>query len=329
MTRTNPSSRYAKAPIEQSVLFGQSSRKRLAQLIDWSDRVGALEAFARRSDNYQPYAKKKPNGKVRMIEPPQPTMMRLHSHVFGMLSKIQTPPYLHSGVKGKSYLTNAAQHAGVHGATITMDLEEFYVSTKWGHIYRFFHKDLRCSPDFSALLARICCFENHLPTGSPASQLLAFFAHRKMFEEVNQFVTSRGGVFTVYVDDLTITMVCGGHRDAEAVSKIVARHGLRINVKKTHVYGTRDAKAVTGHILHPNGVRASHAKHMGLKLLRDQANASDATQKVYAKLVGVLEHIATIDPHLSPSLRSEARGWRRLASAGTVAPLTASRPSEP
>lgn len=285
------------------------------ELLGWNGNLNSLELFAKRDDNYRPFTKKKPGGKARMIEPPKPALMKLHERLFAFLRDIETPAYLHSGVRKKSYFTNAHAHAAALGATITMDLAEFYSSTKWGHLFRFFHEDLKCSRDLSALVARLCCYDGHLPTGSPVSQSLAFFAHRRMFEEINLLVTARNGVFTVYVDDLTITMRCASHSDVETIRGIVERHGLSINVAKTHVYRARSAKAVTGLMLVSHDMRASHGKHQKLQLLRSQCHGPDTSPELLKKLVGTLEHVALLDARLAANLRAEAKGLRRLASA--------------
>ncbi len=301
-------------PIEHCKLYGQSSRKRLIALLGWNGDVASLERFANRDDNYQPFRKKKPGGKSRMVEPPKPGLKKLHEKLFRCIRDIRTPAYLHSGVRKRSYPTNAKAHVAANDATIAMDLSNFYSDTKWGHLFRFFREDLKCSPDFSGLLARLCCYQGHLPTGSPISQVLAFFAHQRMFDEIEQLVAKRGGVFTVYVDDLTITMRCASHSDVETVRSIVERHGMSINAGKTHVYRARSAKTITGAILLNRGMRAAHVKHRKLQSLRAECGGSDVSPELLGKLVGTLEHVALLDERLAPKLRAEARGLRRVAS---------------
>lgn len=300
---------------DSSRLFSVLSRKQLARQIGWHGSVTELEQFVRRGDNYRPYPKKKPNGKIRMIEPPKLAMMELHRTIFQQISSITPPSYLHSGVKGRSYQSNARAHEHAPGATITMDLESFYTSTKWGHVFRFFRRDLGCSPDVAGLLASICSFEKHLPTGSPVSQTLAFWAHRDMFEEINQFVVARGGVLTVYVDDLTITMECASAGDATTVRHIIERHGLAVNGQKTRVYRARDRKQITGHVIHHASVSAPNRKHSDLKALRLLCGSAAGTDSDRRTLVGKLEHIAQLDIRISSHLRAEAKGLRRSLAA--------------
>lgn len=67
-----------------------------------------------------------------------------------------------------------------------------------------FCKKLLTSPDVAKLLSDITTL-NYIPTGSPSSQILAYFAYEEMF--INMFNVSQefNCKMTLYVDDLTFS----------------------------------------------------------------------------------------------------------------------------
>ena len=46
---------------------------------------------------------------------------------------------------------------------------------------------MKCRRDVAGLLADMLTFEAHLPTGSAASPIIAFYAFKPMFDEIEQF----------------------------------------------------------------------------------------------------------------------------------------------
>ena len=70
-------------------------------------------------------------------------------------------------------------------------------------MYQFLQK-LLTSPDVAKLLSDITTL-NYIPTGSPSSQILAYFAYEEMF--INMFNVSQefNCKMTLYVDDLTFS----------------------------------------------------------------------------------------------------------------------------
>ena len=102
--------------------------------------------------------------------------------------------------KEKSYLDNAHYHIGAQ-YVCTTDIRSFYNNCSRDRVYQFLQK-LLTSPDVAKLLSDITTL-NYIPTGSPSSQILAYFAYEEMF--INMFNVSQefNCKMTLYVDDLT------------------------------------------------------------------------------------------------------------------------------
>jgi hypothetical protein len=138
------------------------------------------------------------------VEAPQGELKRIHIRLFKLLSRIKTPEYLHSGIKGRSYLTNATAHVGA-GGLVKFDISSFYPSTTHRQVFIGCVREFKCSGDVGQLIADLCTYDGHLPTGSAVSMLLAFYAHKQIFDQAYERARAQGRVFTVYVDDVALS----------------------------------------------------------------------------------------------------------------------------
>ncbi len=88
-----------------------------------------------------------PIGKLRVI----------HDKLQKFLSRIETPEYLFSGVKGRSSVGNAERHIDCR-YMITMDITKFYNSTQKSNVRKMFNNVFRCEGDIAYLLTELVCF---------------------------------------------------------------------------------------------------------------------------------------------------------------------------
>lgn len=227
-------------PLNQSPLYKMKSKRKLASVL--LSKVPSLQALANRKENYRSFEVTYA-GKKRAVELPRPPLARLHRRVFEMLDCIEKPDYLHSGRKHRSYITNAQVHVG-SVPLVKLDIRKFYASVTSAHVFRFFHDVLECSPDVAGLLAKLCMSNGHLPIGSSASQLLAFFSAKPMFDELHQHSLENGVRDSYYVDDLTWSGTNATPRFLWDAKKIVHRHGFKYHGDR--VYTAHQRKLVTG-----------------------------------------------------------------------------------
>lgn len=62
-----------------------------------------------------------------------------------------------------------------------------------------------CERDVAALITRISTYQGHLPTGSPASPVLAFYANTNLFSDIDDVTRANNVKWTCYVDDLSFS----------------------------------------------------------------------------------------------------------------------------
>ncbi|TDT92233.1 reverse transcriptase family protein [Pseudodesulfovibrio indicus] len=239
----------SKYSLSQSPLFKLKSKKKLADLLGQS--LGDLQSLAKSNDNYNVYTLS-PKSKLdhpyflrkeRQVQEVRPHLKNVHERILNLLKRVQTPDYLHSATKGKSYRSNAEAHLS-KDVIYTVDIKSFYESVTFGRIYHFFHSTLKCSPDISHLLTRLCAYKRNLPTGSCISPLLSFWTNVTMFQELDLFSKTNGLTMTLYVDDLTFSGTDLPKKTCFKIDKIIASYGYKPH--KQQLYINKKAKIVTG-----------------------------------------------------------------------------------
>lgn len=245
--------------LDQCPLYKLASRRRLAQDVFNVD-LPFLEHLAANGGNFRVFTLKQ-GEKDRQVEVPKVVLERIHRRLFNLLERIEKPDYLHSGVRGRSYISNAKVHIGAV-PLVKLDLKKFYPSVDGARVFRFFTGTMSCSPDVAALLTRLCTFENHVPTGSCVSQLLAFYAAKPLFDELHDLAVGAGVRDSCYVDDLTWS----GHGATPAflwaAKQVVNRHGFAHH--KDRCFAAGDRKLVTGVMLDGDRIAVLPSKEFDL-----------------------------------------------------------------
>lgn len=283
-----------KYPIDQSPLFRVGSKKKLAEILGLPlSRILALK------DPVTQYRErhKQVKNKLRIIHLPLADRMKVHRRIFSLLVRISPPSYLHSGIKERSFKTNAAAHQQCK-ELLKLDLKNFYPSTTLLDVKNCFTHIFKCPNDVAELLARLCCYENQVPVGSPVSQVIAFFAHKNLFDDLHSIAEKEGVTFTCYVDDLTFS---GLH-----IPKGLA-HKLHQRIEKTNLawhkqrlFRSSEAKEVTGVIITPNNcLKIPNKKHQRIATLIRELHASSSLEDYAEKLRrldGLLGYRNYVDP---------------------------------
>ena len=278
-----------------SHLHGLTSHSRLVDILHWAGTTGQLRAFACRPDNYNKYIDKKNPGKDRLIEAPAARLKAFQSRLLDLLSRIELPEYLHSARPGYSYLSNSVAHCDAQGCTITMDIDSFYQSVTVDRVAHFFEKWLKCSSDLSKTLAHLLCCDGHLATGSPASPLVSFWAYRDMFDAISNRARARGGLFTLYIDDMGITGEGFGHTDVAWVGRLLRSSGLTLKETKTRVFRADAAKLITGRACRNGVSRAPNKQHRKMRDAKALLELNPNDPALRASVAGLTRHLALLD----------------------------------
>lgn len=290
-----------KYALDQSQLYLRASRRRLAHEVFQLELAYVEKLAANGDENFRVFDVVQ-GDKKRQVEVPKPILERLHRRLFALLARIEKPSYLHSGVKGLSYITNAKVHCG-QVPLVKLDLKRFYPSIGSARVYRYFHDTMRCSPDVAGLLTRLTTYGGHLPTGSCVSQLLAYFAARPMFDELHRFATDRGVRFSVYVDDLTFSGEGASPSFLWEVKQVIHSHGFGYH--KERCYAANDQKVVTGVMIDGDRVAVLPSREYEMWRQMRALGSGDLEQRRAAinSLIGTVVAAGQIEERLLTRLR--------------------------
>lgn len=226
-----------------SPFYRLKARRRLAALLEVS--LQDIQALSSRDDLYERgwkhkkeknlWLKEMPSPEIasdyRAIDIPDPKLKKIQSRIATLLGRITPPDWLFSPVKGRSYVDNAAVHAGSRAFWL-LDIADYFPSCTASSVAHFFHKKLECSPDVTAILVHITTWMKCLPQGSPCSPILAYFSNLDMWKSIEQLVVDGGLKHSVYADDITISGPIIPKEIIWNIKRVVHRHGLKIKAEK-------------------------------------------------------------------------------------------------
>jgi RNA-directed DNA polymerase len=286
-------------PLSDCWLCGIDSPSTLARRLSTLGNklnVDELSSFARDAGNYRLFSIVNEKGKARPIQWPKRRLQAVHARIHKLLSRVAVPRYLHSAVRGKSYVSNAAAH-DPKMPTIKIDVKKFFPSVSRVVIFNFFAGPLKCRRDVAGLLADILTFDAHLPTGSAASPIIAYYSFKPMFDEISKLAESLDLTMTCYVDDMALSGPRANKGVLYAIKEIIARHGLKSH--KAHTFSGSQPKVVTGVCNTTSGPRVPNKQHLKIKTGFDALSKAQnlvEQEKVLRPLLGRLEAAAQIDP---------------------------------
>ena len=266
-----------KFSLEERKLFNIKSKKYLAFVL--KEERSLLKEISKNPQEFYRFAPKtiEKNGKkkTRNIEEPNFILKPIHRKIHILLSEIPAPDYLFSKKKSSCVL-NAKAHVNCHGSTLNIDIENFFPSTSRIRVQQFFGYFLQYPRDVADFMADICTVNNHIPTGSPLSLMLAFWANKPMFDELNKLAASRKIKMTIYVDDISFTGGAVNDSFKNKVTEIVNRYNHSINPDKVRFFSEK-LRFINGIAVSKDGLRPSNklSKEIrSLKNIREVQNAN-------------------------------------------------------
>ncbi|QQO09581.1 reverse transcriptase family protein [Breznakiella homolactica] len=275
-----------------SPLYGIKNKRKLRELLD----IGTNEELIHLplTNSYRIFSI---NG--REIQEPIGLLRKIHDRLFRYLSRIDTPTYLYSGKRGLSYVDNAKRHIN-SSYFLKMDIKGFYKNANREYVFRFYRYRLNQSDDIAHILANISCYGKIIPTGSPISQLIAYWSYKQMFDEIA--ILNKDKIFTLYVDDLTISSVelslaKNLHLQVQA---IVKKYRLDLKRKKIRYYNKRENKHITGCVItsdHKFRVPNKHRKKL-ISIMRKYPSLNTIPEGELMKLTGLISSSQQIEPDI-------------------------------
>lgn len=244
MPKTQPEVGYQ---LKDSPFFRLRSRKQLAKLLRIS--ADTLDEISHRNDLYVrrwKHKKLKDDEKgawlkyppttdqvenYRPIDIPDRQLKTMQGRIGDLLGRVEAPDFLFSPVKGRSYVENAAHHKGSNAFWL-LDVADYFPSCSANNAARFFHRELECSRDVTAVLVHVTTLGGCLPQGSPCSPILAYYSNSHIWLAVDKLVKARGCRLSLYADDITISGVVVPKALIWEIKKIIFSNALRLKDSK-------------------------------------------------------------------------------------------------
>lgn len=300
-------------PINNSPLYRLSNKSKLAELLGVSKRY--LEHFNYSRDNYKCWEQEKKNKKgTRPVENPEFALKKIQSKLNKLLSRIQTTDYLMSGKKHFSYIDNAQYHLK-NPYVFCFDLHAFFQTASRKYIFKAFKNEFQIPTDIAWLITDLVTIPNlenadgHIPTGSPSSQNVIYWAYKKTFDKLLEIAEAKTLTFSLYVDDMTFS----SQKPISAafpklIQKICARVGLEINETKTRYFSAKDYKDVTGCIISPkNELKVPNRRRDELiNIVRNKPIEKMDIHEIRS-LYGKLNSMRQIEQDIFPQLYNQVR----------------------
>jgi len=289
--------------LSQSALYLTKNKSRMAAILATTtqnliDCIGDYRRFEIVPEN-DPFKLGK-QSKPRQVQKPAAKLMAIHERILKLLRCVKVPEYMQFALKGTSYKKNAEAHiTGKYVATL--DIRNFFGSTCQSKVFNFFNGPLRAPGDIANLYARLTTIDNCLPTGSPLSPLLSFYANKKLFDDLNDIAKEYELTFTCYVDDLTFSGEHISNRFLWRVEERIRKSGHVIAANKTRVFSETMPKHITGVVIQDGGICLPYVRQRKIRLIKDAISGKAKThgftkKELGYKLGGLLGEAAYLDP---------------------------------
>lgn len=256
--------------------------------------------------NYTNYYIPKKRGGQRLIEIPEPTLLKTQKGLNFLLQAYYScikPSSVHGFIKTRLYhektsgiISNASVH--INKATVlNIDLKDFFQNISSKQIYQLFRSPLfNFNENMATAYTLLCTHKGHLPTGAATSPILSNFICLELDRALEQFCLIHELSYSRYADDLSFSSK--QHISTNTLLDLVGTinsFGFQINNKKVRMQSRRARQTVTGlvvnqkvnvdrryirdlraalHDLKLNGLANASSKHFKL-----QETASEAQQQ--------------------------------------------------
>lgn len=178
-------------------------------------------------------------------------LLKIHKlikqHIF---TKIILPDYITGGRKGVSYIDDCKMHCD-KSIILKEDIKNFFPSITEELITKAFQYYFNFSPEVSSLLANISTLNGTLVQGTTLSADIANLIFLEEEIIINNEIRRMGGVYSRYVDDITIGFESViSNSDITKIKKMISsmaiKSGLRLNKDKYEILRDGQTKIVHG-----------------------------------------------------------------------------------
>ncbi len=216
-------------------------------------------------ERYIQFFIEKKSGGVREINTPIAPVKQMQQTLGQILGSIYYPRVAaHGYLKNKSIVTNANHHVN-RANLLNLDLKDFFSFLHFGRVRGVLINGPFYIPEnIATIFAQLCCFNNSLPQGAPASPVLSNMICIRLDQDLVRIAKKHGCFYTRYADDITFstnrpefplevaTRLGEDKHHIEVGHEIracIEANGFVVNEKKVRLQTNKDRQEVTGLIV--------------------------------------------------------------------------------
>jgi RNA-directed DNA polymerase len=205
------------------------------------------KATAKPSHFYRVFQIPKKSGGSRTISAPYGSLKECQRWINDeILARVPIHPAAIGYVKERSILDHASRHSKLGSTLLIADLEQFFPSITKARVIGLF-RSFGYNIQVSIALTNLCCLDDCLPQGSPASPAISNLICRRLDGRLSGLATKLDLNYSRYADDLCLS----GHQIPEALTALLERavvdSGFRLNKLKTRRVSMHSTnKVITG-----------------------------------------------------------------------------------
>ena len=229
--------------------------------------------------------------KKRWIEAPDAELKILQRRLLDrLLYELEPTRWAHGFTKGKSIVSNAAEHCGRQWV-VSLDIKDFFPSVSRQQVAEVLGELL---PDESEcqLVADLVTRRGRLPQGAPTSPHLANLVVRSMDDRLNEMARSLDWNYTRYADDMSFSGDVEPRSILSEGRKIVSAAGFKLSERKTTMRGQHQRQSVTGLVVNEK-LALPREKRRRLRAMLHRLERQGELDS------GIVESLATINGHLA------------------------------
>jgi len=183
--------------------------------------------------------------KRRTIDNPSPALKLVQRRInAALLDKVEMPPELLGGIKGRSVQDNVRLHVR-QPQVVTLDLKDYFPRISNEMVAAALRRTFGCSKDVTWLLTRLTTHCGHLPQGAPTSTALANLVLVPANFDIRKVCAQKGLRHSSWVDDLAIS----GRQASRSLPEVIGalkRRGFRLSRPKLRIMAQDQRQEVTG-----------------------------------------------------------------------------------
>lgn len=328
-------SRWQDSPLRETPLIATVGALRELLGIATPRQLGYLLLSSDKNNGpYHTFSIPKRSGGLRLICAPKPQLRAVQRRIYNSLLKhVETHDAAYGFVTGRSTVANAAVHVGAK-VVLKFDLEDFFPTIHYYRIIGLFaslgysvgnakFSNADSSIHVAPVLARLCSYtdeprtwgEGRLPQGSPTSPAISNLVCRRLDARLNGLAVKKGGVYTRYADDLTISFkhdIPDVGRLRWWVDQICHQEGFIVNQSKFNVIRSSQRQVVTGIVVN-EAMRIPRSERRRFRAIlnncRKHGIASQArgNPAFESYLFGFASYIHMVNPEEGSALISEVK----------------------